>query len=113
MLFTPLPTYGDMSGQGRRSLVTAKPILRKPDDAALGPRRKRPARILETPALLRLDEGEPLAFRTTRSISPTGVLEAEQEGGDGFRKQPIAIGPDARFSHRSSRFGRSSASPSS
>jgi hypothetical protein len=40
-------------------------------------------------------------------------LEAEQEGGDGFRKQPIAIGPDARFSHRSSLFGRSSASPSS
>ena len=67
---------GDVAGQGPRRgqhnvegdvvagkvRMSCEPILRGPDDAPPRARRQRPAGLIESLALLHLDEGEPLAF---------------------------------------------------
>jgi hypothetical protein len=99
----------------------------KSDCAALTMRRRargqRPAGLVEGLAPLHLDEGEPLAFErheidlAHRRFEAPGedavAFEAKQERGDGFGKEPVAVGPDPLLAHGRSLPLRFSAKPSS
>ena len=89
--------------------VPGEPILRGADDAPPRACGQRPAGLIEGLALLHLDKGEPLASERHevdlaygRLVAPGDdavTFEAKQEGGDGFGKQPVTVGPNPLLAH--------------